>query len=241
LRPLTVPEKLALKAALGNDLEIEWYERPTDRWKIAKLSGVATDIRLRAPEAFAVHRTAIDWVRKFSPTGLPSRTLGFGRATLPFLKWAMEDWARLNQCNRWVGTWFPRIQMDYIPGYACAAHFTIRTKAKRDCASRVHGLLEDGQAIQRFWLTASQLRLAMQPNLALLAFTEYGAKESAFTGDPGLLVKAQRLARSVSRALGSAEGLVFAGRIGEPTPRLPTSRSTRQTVTELSTKCIPAE
>ena len=72
-RRLTVAEKSALAQTLGDELTIDWLKSTGSRWNIARLGGLATDIRLRSPEAFVVHRQVIDWARPFSPDGLPAR------------------------------------------------------------------------------------------------------------------------------------------------------------------------
>ena len=235
-RRLTQVEKAALSAAASDALIVDWHESTESRWRMAKLGGLATDIRLRTPEAFAVHQKVIDWDRAFSPDGLPSRALGLAKMSLPLMQWAMRDWPRMRRLNQFTGTWLARLQLDIIPGLASAAFFTMRLKeGVPGPENRLMALLRAGQGMQRFWLEASRLGLVMQPGLAILAFAEYGAREVPFTADPALRRKARTLADRFQSALGAGpDEFVFVGRIGEPHPRLPLTRSTRRSVAELS-------
>ncbi len=82
-RHLSATEKAALDACLSDGLTIDWHETARMRWRIAGLSAVATDIRLRCPEVFETHRRIIDWDRALSPTGIPAQCAGLARPTLP--------------------------------------------------------------------------------------------------------------------------------------------------------------
>lgn len=239
-RRLTGAEKAALAASLGDGLTIDWHESTGARWRVAQLGGMATDIRLRAREAFIVHQRVIDWVRPFSPDGLPSRTLGLAKASLPLMRWAMQDWSRMERLNRYCGTWLARTQLDYLPGLASGAFFTLRLRdGLAGAGDRMVRLLRAGQGIQRFWLEATRLGLALQPGLAILAFAEYGACNVPFTEDPALRRKALALANRFRDTLGDPDKFVFIGRVGEPFPRLPLSRSTRRRVADLASEPTP--
>ena len=182
LEPLRAAEKHALEAALGNTLSLQWHESAGARWRIARLNGMASAIRLRLPEAFAVHQRIIDWSGNFSPTGIPAGATGLDAMTVKLMKWAMQSWPRTKLVNRIVGTSGAVLQMDYLPGLCCAAHFTLGLKgAPGSPEERVQALLEAGGAIQRFWLTATKLGLAIQPSLATLAFAHYGRTGAPFT------------------------------------------------------------
>ncbi|MEA2825144.1 MAG: hypothetical protein QOF03_1626 [Alphaproteobacteria bacterium] len=234
LRPLRKTDKQALEAALGNRLTIDWHESAGARWRIARLVGKATDIRLRIPEAFAVHQRIIDWNGNLSPTGIPAGAIGLDDMTLRIMKWAMQAWSRTKRLNRFAGTGGAVLQMDYLPGLCSAAYFTIRMNAKEASPDeRVQALLETGQAIQRFWLTATKLGLAMQPCLATLAFAHYGRSGTPFTREAGPLRAAGKLAASVDNILAGNGEFVFMGRLGWPRPRKKLCRSTRRSFDQL--------
>jgi len=234
LRSLRPEHKATLEAALGPGVGLRWYESAGARWQIARLNGRATDIRLRIPETFPIHRSIIDWERKFSPTGIPAGAIGLDAMTLRIMRWAMRDWANTERLNRIAGTSAAVLQMDYIPGLCCAAYFTLAATAVPDTAqARVEALLKTGGAVQRFWLTATKLGLAVQPCLATLAFSHYGRSSVPFTKDAAARRKAQRLAASVDKVFGAGNAVVFMGRMGWPSPRNVLPRSTRRSFDQL--------
>jgi hypothetical protein len=233
-RKLTEAERVALEAALGGRLRIDWWSTITARWRFAKLSARATDIRLRAPEALPVHQEIIDWDVNLSPTKIPAGALGISRLTLRIMRWAIQNWTRMDRLNRLTGTFSAALEMEYLPILSSATAFTLRFPA--DGARSIGTLLEAGVHIQRFWLTAARLGLAMQPAMALLVFADYGQKDFPFTIASGLRVKAKRLADEFRRVFAAGtEDFVFMGRIGEPLPRMSVSRSVRRPVSELMT------
>jgi sulfur-carrier protein adenylyltransferase/sulfurtransferase len=236
-RALTEPEKAELKTCLTGGLMLDWHERLAERWRIARLSARATGIRLRSPEAFRIHCQVIDWDRALSPTGIPAKSVGLSRLTLPLMRWAMANWQRARWLNRLGGVLTAALQLDLLPGLGCAGYFVMRRppgKATAAPAELPAELIEMGRGIQRFWLTASRLGLAMQPILAAVAFAHYGEQQMHFSSERRLLHRAASLAKSFRHALDvPAEEVVFIGRIGEPVQRLPMHRSVRRPLAEL--------
>ncbi len=233
-RALTSDEKAALAGALGDALTVRWFETRPSRMRIGRLGALATDIRLRARETFEVHQRVIDWTGGHSATGLPATALGLDRGTLALMRWAMRHWSRMRGINRAFGTGAASLQLDLLPALGSAAFFTLEPQGASSGESRVDCLLRQGEAIQRFWLTATALGLAMQPALAVLAFAHYGAEGVPFSNDARLLPKARRLAERFRLALGRKPGQVaFLGRIGEPFPGLPKARSVRRPLSAL--------
>ena len=233
-RALRPSDRAALEDALKDRLSVRWHESTSARWRIARLNGQASNIRLRIPEAFAVHQRIIDWNRRYSPTGIPALAVGLDAMTLRIMKWALKDWSRTKRLNRVAGTGAAVLQMDYLPGLCSAAYFTLGLKATADTPDeRVQGLLQAGEAIQRFWLTATKLGLAMQPCLATLAFAHYGRTDAPFTTEAAPRRAAAKLAASVEKILGGGGELVFMGRIGWPKPRQSLCRSTRRPFEQL--------
>jgi molybdopterin/thiamine biosynthesis adenylyltransferase/nitroreductase len=229
---LKAEDKRALEAALNGRLSIQWHESAGARWRIARLNGRATDIRLRIPEAFSVHQRIIDWQRNLSPTGIPAGAVGLDAMTLRIMKWAMGGWSRTKLLNRTAGTSAAVFQMDYLPGLCCAAYFTMAMKrGPVSLETRVQKLLETGEAIQRFWLTATRLGLAMQPCLATLAFSHYGRTAAPFTTQAAQRRAAAKLAVAADKLLGGE--VVFMGRLGWPKPQNKLCRSTRRPFEEL--------
>ena len=242
--PLTPSQKTALSAALGDQFAVHWYEDTRKRWRLARLSGLATDIRLRIPEAFAVHQAIIEWERQFSPDKIPATAIGIDAMTLRIMRWAMRDWKRMDRLNRLPsGTLAARLQMDYLPGLASAAYFTVtRTQPAAGAASaeaRIPSLLRAGQGLQRFWLTATRMGLVMQPAMAIAIFAHHARQQEPFTADAKIRRKADTLARKLNRLIEvEPERLLFMGRVGTPRSRHMQSRSVRRSLDEL---CIGRE
>jgi hypothetical protein len=95
-------------------------------------------------------------------------------------------------------------------------------------------LLKAGQALQRFWLTATELGLALQPAMAPVIFGFYGRHGAAFTADAGIRAQAKALAEALAGTVsGDPERLVFRGRLGVPASRRVGPRSIRKPLEEL--------
>jgi sulfur-carrier protein adenylyltransferase/sulfurtransferase len=234
LSPLTGDEKAALSEALGDDLEVVWRQTAEQRLKTAHLVAAATAIRLRIPETFEIHRRIIDWQRRQSPSGIPAGALGLNGSTQRMMRWAMQSWDRMDRLNRIAGTFPAALQMDYLPGFFSAAYFFVRPKTASP--ERTPQLLAAGGHLQRFWLTATKLGIAMQPTLAPLAFAHWGRTDAAFTVDARARAAAARLAADFDAMMGRpCADLVFMGRIGRPHP-LTFCRSTRLSLDELLQK-----
>jgi len=232
-RPLRNEEQAALKDAIGESLVLEWYPRIEKRRQFARMSALATDIRLRAPEAFETHRKVVDWERRLSPSGIPAGALGLDWATLKALRWSMRRWSRTRLLNGLGGTVMAARQTDTAPILGSAACFSVRL-ATPVAERGPNTLLRAGEHLQRFWLTATRLGLAMQPLLAPLIFAEYGEKGLPFTTDAAVRAKAAILAASFKQVVGTGTSdVVFMGRIGEPWARRPECRSVRRPLAEL--------
>lgn len=228
--PLTAAQKARLAASLGPELEVTWHEALPDRLRLARLGALATDIRLRAPETFAVHRRVVDWHRPRSPDGLPQGAIGLDRATRAVMRWAMRDWTRMQRLNRILGTGGAALQLDLRPALASAAFFVIRMRTP---GAEPADLLRHGMALQRFWLVAEQLGLGLQPALATLIFTHHGRHGTAFTTEEALRPRAARLAARFAALLGEPDAVLFLGRLGRRRPGLPGARSVRRPLEEL--------
>jgi nitroreductase len=227
---LTSEQKQQLGEALNQDMQVQWYDSLADRRKIGGLSALATNIRLTIPETFDVHRSVVEWDRLESEDKIPSRALGLDPLTLKLTRWSMRKWSRTKLMNALGAPYLAALQMDVLPAFFCASYFAIRVK-RRSGDAEVQAL-RAGQAIQRFWLTATNLDLVMQPCVAILAFWTYGAGGRNFT----VLRKAQRtatqLATRAQAVFGRNDDIVFLARIGRPRGPSP-GRSTRLPLTAL--------
>lgn len=242
MEPLAREKKFLLTGSVDEKLSVEWFETLGSRLKVAALTGMATNIRLRIPETFEVHRRIVDWDHSLSPAAIPSRALGVDALTLKAMRWLLMDRKRTDFANRIGSPLVAGLQMDTVPGIFSSAYVAFRlTGRSHDPKERINQLLRAGQSVQRFWLTATKLGLVMQPCLAALAFTHYGSTGEAFTISDGARRLAINLARRANRVLSHPEELVFLGRVGVPNIRKVESRSTRMPLTSLVRNCTPLQ
>jgi hypothetical protein len=222
-RPLTTEDKAALEAAVGPDYQVQWLEGFGPKLRAAKLMFDNAKLRLTMPEAYEVHKRIIHWGVDRSPDRVPDQALGVDAMTLRLMKWAMVSWSRLSTMNKLMGTWAPRLQMDFLPALACAAHFVI--KAKKAPAG-IDDYVAAGRAVQRFWLTLTRRGLFMQPEMTPLIFSRYVVQGRSFTRLEPLHARAKRLQRRTAELIGGdAASPVYMGRLGAgPAPRARSER-----------------
>lgn len=213
MRALSAEEKRALEAAVGSGYRILWLEGLANRYRAARLMFDNAKLRLTIPEAYEVHRNIIEWSARYSEDRVPDQALGADPITTLLMRWVMQSWQRVDFFNKYLaGTLAPRIQMDLLPGIACAAHFVIVPERK---AQTVDDYVAAGRALQRFWLTATRLGLQLQPEMTPLIFGKYAREHINFTKKPGGMALAQRLSNQMVELLGNDALLaVFMGRIG---------------------------
>jgi sulfur-carrier protein adenylyltransferase/sulfurtransferase len=224
-RALTSSQKTALEAAIGDELRIEWRERLAERFRLARLCARSTDIRLRSAKAYDVHRRILDWERRFSPDGVPVEALGADPLLVRVMRSAMRSWERVQKMNRIPGaTLLPQVELDLIPGIFSAAYFLVARKPGSGGRHTPEALLRTGERLQRFWLTATRLGLALQPALAPLCFAHHARTGMLAGGSAGLA----KLEREAARRIGDDGSIVFMGRIGTPQRKVPVARSVRR-------------
>jgi nitroreductase len=230
LRRLSEREKKALEHAVNPGFQLTWFEGWIGRMKMAWLNFANAKIRLTVPEAYRVHREVIEWGARLSADRIPDAALGASAPTLMLMRWAMGSWKRISFLNRYLaGTLAPRVELDLVPGVACAAHCVL-------VAERAPTTLDDyvaaGRALQRFWLTATSLGLQFQPQYTPLLFARYARQGVRFTTSTPAIEQAQAIRAALDRLLGPDVALraVFMGRIGAGKPaearsvRLPLER-----------------
>ena len=223
-RKLTAREIAALEASVGADHRVHWL---TGRQllRTARLTFRNAKLRLTIPEAYRVHRDIIHWGTEFSEDRVPDRALGVDPLTVALMRWAMRRWERIVFLNRYLGgTLMPRLQMDLLPGLLCAAHALV--VAVRAPAG-INDYIAAGRAMQRFWLTVTQLGLQMQPEQTPLIFAEYVRDGVRFSQTPHAQALAEALASELVQLIGPerAASAVFMCRVGAGQP--PRSRSLR--------------
>lgn len=230
-RPLTPAERDALDASVGADFHVVWREDRRARRRIAALLFRSARLRLTMPEAYLVHRDAIEWGARFSDDRVPEAAVGLDPMTARMMRWVMKSWNRVHFVNRFLaGTWTPRVQLDLMPALMCAGHFAI---VARNGCSTVDDFIAGGRALQRFWLTAARLGLQLQPELTPLIFARYFRDQRTFSKTAGMTQGAGRIAAAIEREFGTdaARSAVFMGRVGAGKPA--TSRSLRLPIERL--------
>jgi hypothetical protein len=218
LRRLSETEKAALEGAAGASFSLVWFERWSARAQMAWLNFTAAKIRLTMPEAYRVHRDVIEWRAQSSVDRIPDAALGASAPTLTLMRWAMASWNRVDLLNRFFGgTVAPRLELDLVPGIACAAHCVL-------VAARPPTAIDDyigiGRALQRFWLTATSLGLQFQPEYTPLIFSRYVQEGRVFTTTASAVESARATRTALERLLGSdiVGRAAFMGRIGAGQP-----------------------
>ncbi|SES92261.1 Nitroreductase family protein [Nitrosospira multiformis] len=224
-RPLTGREKGALEAAVKPQYDILWLEGFSRRLEMARFLFDNAKLRLIMPEAYQVHRAIIQWNSRYSADKVPDQALGVDPLTARLMRWIMGSWNRVEFFNTFLaGTWAPRLQMDLIPGMACAGHFVILAP---HAPRSIDDYVSAGRVMQRFWLTATKLGLQLQPEITPLVFARYSREGIPFSKTKQCIKLATSLTRRLDHILGEevATRAVFMGRIGAG--KRPTSRSIR--------------
>ncbi len=212
--PLTPEQKLALEQSVGKFYTVYWLEGWQNRRRAALLMYKNAKLRLTLPEAFPTHSTIIEWNARFSEDKIPDQAVGLDPVATWLMKWALKSWLRVRFLNTYCfGTLLPRIELDLLPGIFCGAHFALI--AERQSES-IQDNLDAGRAIQRFWLTATQLGLQLQPEMTPLIFSSYIRNNVIFTQIDALYQFANHLANDFHQLLKQApvNQAVFLGRIG---------------------------
>jgi len=229
--PLTAEQKVELEVSVGKFYKIKWVEGWKARLSAAFLMFKNGRLRLILPEAFPTHSTIIEWNARFSKDKIPDKAVGLDPVAIGLMKWAIKSWGRVSFLNTYLaGTILPRIELDLWPGINCAAHFII---VAEKAPVSVEDYLDAGRSIQRFWLTATQLGLQLQPEMTPLIFSGYVRQDIQFTKEKSVFEYAQKLARRFDSLLGGVdlEDAVFIGRIG--CGKAAYARSIRLAVNEL--------
>lgn len=229
--PLTETQREAIRAAVGPDYSVRFFESFAERYAVAKLLWRNAKLRLTCPEAFEVHRSVIEWGAQYSTDRIPDQAVGVDLLTARLMHWVMQNWERVEFFNRYLGgTIAPRIQLDFLPALACAAHVLLMPK-------RAPQGLEDhvraGEAMQRLWLTVAAQGLYLQPEMTPVIFRWYARAGRSFSHAEGLSEGAERLAGAFEdlSGVGREAPFAFFCRVGEG--KVPRARSVRKELPEL--------
>ena len=173
-----------------------------------------------------MHRDIIEWRARFSKDRIPEQAVGVDPVTARLMEWVMQSWDRVHFFNRFLlGTVAPRIQLDFLPGYLCAAHLLVRPVGRLAALADWVAL---GVAVQRIWLTAAQQGLHFQPQMTPVIFRWYARASRQFSKQTGLFAAAQELSTRTEQFTGSSsqDEFGFFARVGKSAA--PSSRSIRK-------------
>lgn len=232
--PLSATQRQALLDAAGPQVTLQWFESRAERLKVAALLWNSAQVRLTCPEAYPVHKAVIEWRARYSKDRIPVQAVGVDPATARLMEWVMQSWDRVAFFNRYLlGTLAPRIQLDLLPAYYCAAHLLLRPRQPPAC---LLDWVQLGVALQRIWLTATQQGLHLQPQMTPVIFRWYARTGRRFSSVAHLFEQALRLASDFEHMAGASptDSFAFFARVGvSPAPR---SRSLRQDLASLMTE-----
>jgi molybdopterin/thiamine biosynthesis adenylyltransferase len=236
LAKLTEPQRCELEATLGDGLEIRWLTTFEERLRFARINATCSAVRLRLPEANAVHERVLNFRHCSSVEGIPIGALGLSAPMRRAVRLGIEHPEIASFVTRMIGTGGPSLEFDILPGLFCSAHFFITSKKRmnRDHASTAIELLRAGMRLQRFWLRATSLGLALQPSVAPLSFAFHTEHGHSFAHARGCDDGARQLLEELRALSGcDSEHFVFAGRVGVPQVKAPSARSLRRPLSEL--------
>lgn len=147
---LTEEDRQLLQGALGNGLQIYWYETFFQRLTLANLARKSTDIRLRLKEAYPIHKRMVDWSNKDSTDKIPVRSLGLDPLTCFMMKIVVKDWKYQKFLNALPGgLMLYQLEADIWAGISSAAHFMISSSRPlpTDGTEKLNRILSVGMGI----------------------------------------------------------------------------------------------
>lgn len=213
MRPLTHSQKQSLQQAAGKNYTIHWMGSLLQRIQMAKLILQTTRIRLRIPEAYPVHKSIIEWNAQYSLDRIPDAALGPGRITLKIMRGVLSSWERVQFLNRYIGAaWSTSLQLDGWTALSCGAHMIMLRDQK---PQTYEDFIDIGKAVQRVWLTATQLDLWQQPEMTIPIFARYASENVSFTTLTDQLQEAASVRKKLGEIIDTdTDRVVWVGRLG---------------------------
>ena len=231
ITPLTSAQRGALSVAPGHEYGVLFFESFAKRREVAGLLWDNAHIRLTCPEAYHVHKEAIEWGARFSKDRIPEHAVGVDPLTARLMGWVMQNWQRVDFFNRYMfGTIMPRLQLDLLPAVCCAGHVLIYAKTLPE--NQRHYVLA-GSAMQRLWLTADTVGLHLQPQMTPVIFHWYAQMNRKISALSQIDRAAYALAERFKSLVGERAdgGSIFFCRVGR-SARV-SSRSVRKELGDL--------
>lgn len=224
-------QRQCLSSAVGPDYSIVYFGGWRERLRVARLLWNSAHVRLVCPEAYSVHRDIIEWGVNYSEDRLPEAAIGVDVLTAKLMKWVMRSWRRVEFFNRYLfGTIAPRVQLDLIPGFACASHLLLCPKKRPEV---IQDYVEAGMAMQRLWLTVTSMDLFLQPEMTPLIFRWYAQAGRGISGSQKVNAELRAVSIQFAELLGipADQPCVFFARVGYS--NVPKARSLRKPLERL--------
>lgn len=228
----------AAEELLDHDIKIHWLRGMSEKWAAARATMMTSDIRLRLPETYFVHKHMIDWSGRSSPDKMPAASLGTNSLSTAMTKWALQSERRNRMLLKMpAATMSFQVELDLIPSLFCASHFVLSFDPAVTPDPQTSDYIRAGANMQRFWLYLTSQNMALQPWYIPIMFSRYIEENMAFTVDQKLHKQAEKLHDHVVQKILTPIGVplrsvFFTGRIGYPT-KIPKTRSVRKPLSDL--------
>lgn len=231
-RLLSDSAKQRLTEAIGKDFKILWFEQFAEKCSFAQLMRRSTKIRMTMPELFATHQKVFVSPKVEAKEGIPFAATGLNTINQLIMQWALKSWSRTTAVNKLGAIQLTQLKLDVLPALCCAAHFIIIPSNEKDWKHSKENHLKLGAVLQKFWLTATQLGLAMHPNITPLILKHYQDKNTCISQKESVTKISKKIANTL-RDLTLEHSPLFLGRIGYPKANTPKARSSRKNLTDL--------
>lgn len=233
LKPIPPLVAAAAEELLDHDIKIHWLNGMSEKWAVARATMMTSDIRLRLPETYFVHKHMIDWSGQNSTDKMPADSLGANKLSTALTRWALQSERRNRILLKMpAATMSFQVELDLIPSIFCASHFVMSFDPAVTPDPQPSDYIRAGANMQRFWLYLTSQNMALQPWYIPIMFSRYIDGNIPFTVDNALHKKAGKLHDHVVQKILTPIGVplkdvFFTGRIGYPT-KIPKTRSIRK-------------
>lgn len=224
--PLSSSQLQALKDEIDPEYSFSFQESFQEKWEFACFEAKALSSQLSDVSSVKVLLSNLDFNNPYSLDKMPIDSIGLSPLNKLIAKFVIKRPTLMTFLSKFGGT-FP-VQLDYafMPHIRCAGHFILTRDMESSKTDTLHRSVKEGQMIQRFWLKATSLGLALQPNYLQIAIS----RNDYFQKHPlnGIRKKAKKIRDFLQRIAGNPpEQIVLMGRLGVPKDRKVYSRSTR--------------
>jgi len=231
---LSAKQKQNLVNAVSSCLEVHWREDWRSKWRVIAINMMASKLFFSIHEGMIMREKGVHFDTDYPEKGLPISSVGFSKPISAMIPWASKTWTRTRVLNRYLFGWLSAsLELDVSRGFRSAALFSLHWRDSKTGRSDEE-VINAGRALQRFWLTAEEQGLALQPSYGPLAFSALVEDNVPFTAESWALKYAKKLSSSVHRTYGvPGRQIAFTGRVGSPTINGRIPRSWRQPLAEL--------